>query len=48
MADAALTQPTAILNAATLEGDPDGPIVLRAAAIINALETLVPLVFRNR
>jgi hypothetical protein len=46
--DATLTQPTAILNAATLMGDPDGPLVLRATAIVNALEVFMPLIFRNR
>jgi hypothetical protein len=33
--DANLTQPTAIFNEATLEGDPAGPLTLRAGVIVD-------------
>jgi uncharacterized repeat protein (TIGR01451 family) len=43
--DGDLSQPTAIVNVATLEGDPSGPLTLRADIIADAYEFYLPLVF---
>jgi len=45
--DATLTQPTAIINVATLTGDPTGSLTLEATAIVNALEAFLPLILKN-
>jgi uncharacterized repeat protein (TIGR01451 family) len=45
--DGGLTQPTAIVNEATLEGDPAGPLTLRAGVIIDPYEFYLPLILRN-
>ena len=42
---ATVTERTAIVNVATLTGDPDGPLTLRAGTFINPLETFLPLMF---
>jgi uncharacterized repeat protein (TIGR01451 family) len=45
--DGGLTQPTAIINEAMLEGDPDGPLTLRAGIIVDAYEYYFPLILRS-
>ena len=45
--DGDLTQPTAIVNEATLEGDPAGPLTLRADLITDAYEFYLPLILRS-
>ena len=45
--DGELTQPMAIINEATLEGNPDGPLTLRAVVIANPYEFYLPLVLRD-
>jgi uncharacterized repeat protein (TIGR01451 family) len=42
--DATLSQPTAIVNDATLVGDPTGPIALRAVSYVNGFDTFLPLI----
>jgi hypothetical protein len=37
---------TAIINVATLAGDPQGPLTLQATSIANALEVFLPLILR--
>jgi uncharacterized repeat protein (TIGR01451 family) len=45
--DPALTQPTAIVNIATLTGDPAGSLTLSATVLVNPLTTFLPLVARD-
>jgi uncharacterized repeat protein (TIGR01451 family) len=43
----AWTQPTAIVNRATLVGDPTGPLTLSAVVLVNPLEAFLPLVAKD-
>ena len=36
-----------LINEATLEGDPDGPLTLRVGIIVDAYELYLPLILRN-
>jgi uncharacterized repeat protein (TIGR01451 family) len=45
--DGDLSQPTAIINVATLEGHQTGPLTLRAGVIVDAYEFYLPLILRS-